>query len=76
MNLLGEKVSTTVRLFDVKKGSFVNSANRNYVDVPKNDLLMAELTLNDMMGIENESLSWLEGTIANDSREHLKQSVR
>jgi len=41
MNLLGEKVSTTVRLFDVKRGSFVNSANRNYVDVPKNDLLMA-----------------------------------
>ena len=42
MNLLGEKVSTTVRLFDVNKGSFINSANRNYVDVPKNDLLMAE----------------------------------
>ena len=66
MNLLGEKVSTTVRLFDVKKGSFVNSANRNYVDVPKNDLLMAELTLNDMMGIENDPELVRRVTIAND----------
>jgi hypothetical protein len=66
MNLLGEKVSTTVRLFDVNKGSFVNSANRNYVDVPKNDLLMAELTLNDMMGIQNDPELVRRVTIAND----------
>jgi TolB-like protein len=66
MNLLGEKVSTTVRLFDVQMGSFVNSANRNYVDVPKNDLLMAELTLNDMMGVENDPELVRRVTIAND----------
>ena len=66
MNLLGEKVSTTVRLFDVNQGSFVNSANRNYVDVPKNDLLMAELTLNDMMGLDNDPELVRRVTIAND----------
>ena len=52
MNLLGEKVSTTVRLFDVTEGKFIKSTNRNYVDVPKNDLLMAELALKDMLGVE------------------------
>ena len=66
MNLLGDKVSTTVRLFDVKEGSFVNSASRNYVDVPKNDLLMAELTLNDMMGLENDPELVKRVTIEND----------
>ena len=66
MNLLGEKVSTTVRLFDVNEGSFVNSANRNYVDVPKNDLLMAELTLKDMMGLENDPELVRRVTVAND----------
>ena len=66
MNLLGEKVSTTVRLFDVAQGSFVNSANRNYVDVPKNDLLMAELTLKDMMGLENDPELVRRVTVAND----------
>ncbi len=66
MNLLGEKVSTTVRLYDVAQGSFVNSANRNYVDVPKNDLLMAELTLKDMMGFENDPELVRRVTVAND----------
>lgn len=66
MTLLGEKVSTTVRLFDVQQETFVHSANRNYVDVPKNDLLMAELTLNDMMGLENDPELVRRVTIAND----------
>ena len=66
MNLLGEKVSTTVRMFDVKKNIFVNSVNRNYVDVPNNDLLMAELTLKDMMGLENDPELVRRVTIAND----------
>src|SRR6056300_1878061 len=66
MNLLGEKVSTTVRLFNVNEGSFVNSANRNYVDVPNNDLLMAELTLKDMMGLENDPELVRRVTVAND----------
>ena len=66
MNLLGEKVSTTVRMFDVKEGTFVNSVNRNYVDVPKNDLLMAELTLKDMMGLENDPELVRRVTIEND----------
>jgi TolB-like protein len=66
MNLLGEKVSTTVRMFDVKEGIFVNSVNRNYVDVPKNDLLMAELTLKDMMGLENDPELVRRVTISND----------
>jgi hypothetical protein len=53
-------------LFDVAQGSFVNSANRNYVDVPKNDLLMAELTLKDMMGLENDPELVRRVTVAND----------
>ena len=66
MNLLGEKVSTTVRMFDVNKNTFVNSVNRNYVDVPNNDLLMAELTLKDMMGLDNDPELVRRVTIAND----------
>jgi len=66
MNLLGEKVSTTVRLFDVNSGTFVSSTNRNYVDVPKNDLLMAELTLKDMLEIEVDQELVRRVTIAND----------
>ena len=66
MNLLGEKVSTTVRLFDVNTGKFTLSANRNYVDVPKNDLLMAELTLKDMMGVETDPELVRRVTVAND----------
>ena len=38
----------------------------DYVDVPKNDLLMAELTLNDMMGIQNDPELVRRVTIAND----------
>ncbi|MCH1406717.1 MAG: hypothetical protein L7U67_05495, partial [Schleiferiaceae bacterium] len=66
MNLLGEKVSTTVRLFDVKEGKFVKSTNRNYVDVPKNDLLMAELALKDMLGVEVDPELVRRVTVAND----------
>jgi TolB-like protein len=66
MNLLGEKVSTTVRLFDVKQGSFIKSTNRNYVDVPKNDLLMVELTLKDMMGIPVDEELLRRVTVVND----------
>jgi TolB-like protein len=66
MNLLGEKVSTTVRLFDVAEGKFVKSTNRNYVDVPKNDLLMAELALKDMLGVEVDPELVRRVTVAND----------
>ena len=66
MNLLGEKVSTTVRLFDVTEGKFIKSTNRNYVDVPKNDLLMAELTLKDMLGVEVDPELVRRVTVAND----------
>lgn len=66
MNLLGEKVSTTVRLFDVSTGTFTMSTNRNYVDVPKNDLLMAELTLKNMMNVEVDPELVRRVTIAND----------
>lgn len=52
MNVLGEKASTTVRLFDVTEGKFIMSTNSNYVDVSKNDLLMVELALKDMLGVE------------------------
>ena len=66
MNLLGEKVSTTVLLFDVTEGKFVKSTNRNYVDVPKNDLLMAELALKDMLGVEVDPELVRRVTVAND----------
>lgn len=66
MNLLGEKVSTTVRLFDVSEGKFIMSTNRNYVDVPKNDLLMAELALKDMLGVEVDPELVRRVTVAND----------
>ena len=66
MNLLGEKVSTTVRLFDVRTGKFTLSTNRNYVDVPKNDLLMAELTLKDMLEVETDPELVRRVTVAND----------
>ncbi|MDG1186749.1 MAG: hypothetical protein P8N04_06920, partial [Schleiferiaceae bacterium] len=53
-------------LFDVTEGKFVKSTNRNYVDVPKNDLLMAELALKDMLGVEVDPELVRRVTVAND----------
>ena len=81
MNLLGEKVSTTVRLFDVNKGSFINSANRNYVDVPKNDLLMKVVigdkgdyvpSIDDKHGYKPEFLEWCVNENVADNQDALQ----
>lgn len=66
MDLLGDKVTTTVRLFDVEKGKFTLSTSKSYVDVPKNDLLMAELTLKDMFQIDVDPLLMARVTSEND----------
>jgi TolB-like protein len=54
MDRLGSKVSFTYRLYDVKEGRFTKSASQMYLDIPEQALLMAELTLNSLLGIEND----------------------
>ena len=54
MDRLGAKVSYTYRLYDVKEGRFTKSASQMYLDIPEQALLMAELTLNSLLGIEND----------------------
>ena len=55
-----------MRLFDVRNGRFTRSTNRNYVDVPKNDLLMAELTLKEMFELPVDEQLVLRVTSTND----------
>lgn len=54
IQLLGERVNVTLRLFDVKTGSFEKTLVKDYLNIPGNELMMIRITINEMFGIPSD----------------------
>jgi TolB-like protein len=53
-DLLGDRVAVTVRLYDVAKGSFTESASRIYLNIPQQNLTMMEVAIKDLLAVAND----------------------
>jgi TolB-like protein len=53
-DLLGDRVAVTVRLYDVAKGSFTESASRVYLNIPQQNLTMMEVAIKDLLAVPND----------------------
>ena len=53
-DLLGDRVAVTVRLYDVAKGSFTESASRIYLNIPQQNLTMMEVAIKDLLVVAND----------------------
>ena len=53
-DVLGDRVAVTVRLYDVAKGSFVESASRVYLNIPQQNLTMMEVAIKDLLAVAND----------------------
>ena len=53
-DLLGDRVAVTVRLYDVAKGSFTESASRIYLNIPQQNLTMMEVAVKDLLAVAND----------------------
>jgi TolB-like protein len=53
-DLLGDRVAVTVRLYDVAKGSFAESASRIYLNIPQQNLTMMEVAIKDLLAVAND----------------------
>lgn len=53
-DLLGDRVAVTVRLYDVAKGSFAESASRVYLNIPQQNLTMMEVAIKDLLAVAND----------------------
>jgi len=53
-DVLGDRVAVTVRLYDVAKGSFAESASRVYLNIPQQNLTMMEVAIKDLLAVAND----------------------
>jgi TolB-like protein len=53
-DVLGDRVAVTVRLYDVAKGSFTESASRVYLNIPQQNLTMMEVAVKDLLAVPND----------------------
>lgn len=53
-DLLGDRVAVTVRLYDVAKGNFAESASRIYLNIPQQNLTMMEVVIKDLLAVSND----------------------
>lgn len=54
LQLLGERMNVTLRLLDVKTGSFEKTLVKEFLNIPGNELIMIRVTINEMFGIMND----------------------
>lgn len=65
-DLLADKVALTVRLFEVKTGTFVNSTSRIYLNIPEQTLAMMEVSLNDLFKLPSDEQLVRKLTVSED----------
>lgn len=65
-DLLADKVALTVRLFEVKTGTFVNSTSRIYLNIPEQNLAMMEVSLNDLFKLPSDEQLVRKLTVSED----------
>jgi TolB-like protein len=65
-DLLADKVALTVRLFEVKSGTFVNSTSRIYLNIPEQSLAMMEVSLNDLFKLPSDEQLVRKLTVSED----------
>ena len=57
MQLLGDKVSITLRIMDVATGTFEKTLVKEFLDIKGNELMMIRVSMNEMFGVStNEDL--------------------
>ena len=54
IQLLGDRVNVTLRLFDVKTGSFEKTLVKDFLNISGNELMMIRITINEMFNIPND----------------------
>ncbi|MDP2175741.1 MAG: hypothetical protein Q8K70_07500 [Bacteroidota bacterium] len=54
LQLLGDRVNVTLRLFDVKTGSFEKTLVKDFLNISGNELMMIKITINEMFNIPND----------------------
>jgi hypothetical protein len=54
IQLLGDRVNVTLRLFDVKTGSFEKTMVKDFLNISGNELMMIRITINEMFNIPND----------------------
>jgi len=53
MQLLGDKVSITLRMMDVATGTFEKTLVKEFLDIKGNELMMIRVSMNEMFGVSS-----------------------